>query len=198
MIRLLEQFQRRRSRARLTTGTSNGSSANSSRVPCRNSIGTRRPPDASPGRPTAFRPDAAESRRTPDRGRRAAARWPAPATSCAPPNDLPPANNGSPGLPPRPPHRRAHRGLRERRRDPAACRASHVGKLIAQRRDAAVPTVATAPGMGGSSPRRRHGPGHSIPAPPAGRSSRAETASGAIDLQLQFPRWLMVFIAHDP
>ena len=87
---------------------------------------------------TAFRPDAAGSRGTP--GPRTPGNG---AAACAcdvmrPPNDLPPANSGSPA------QQRAasrdggtHRGMGDARRIGPLAALLHVGKLVAQRRDAA-------------------------------------------------------------
>ena len=139
-------------------GRSSPRSASSSRVPCRNSIGSRPARGAARARRRACRPDAAESRRRPGRGRPAAV----PACACdviRPPNDLPPANSGRPGALGRPGDGGAHRGVRDCRRIGTPRASLHRRELEAQRGDAALGSPsATLPGRNGSCRRRRHAP----------------------------------------
>ena len=141
MVGVVEQRQRRaraeRGHQRLAAASR---SASSSRVPCRNSIGTCTSSRCARALVRRLaRPGAAESRGT--RGRATPGSG---AIACAcevmrPPNDLPPANSGRRGQRPRGlGHGGAHGGMRDRRRVGALRAALHVGELVAQRRDAAL------------------------------------------------------------
>ena len=140
MIGVGEQLERRaRAESRRRRGLQQvESAASSSRVPCRNSIGTctsaRCAARSSDGLPAGCsgKPRNA-SPRTPGNGIAACA-----CDVMRPPNDLPPAMSATPGRRARRfGDRRAHRGVRDGRHVGTSRALLHVRKLIAQRRDAA-------------------------------------------------------------
>ena len=188
MIGLLEQLQRRALAEPFDHRSSSSRSASASRVPCRNSIGMRPRRDARRARPTACRRDAAESRGTRARARPAAARSPAPATSCGRRTICrrrSAAARGSVAPLPRPP-RAPPRGRPPA--DPAACCLSPCRETdsAASRCRARRARSQPSPSTGAPCRRRRHARTRSTRAPAADRSTmprlspQARSRSGAV------------------
>ena len=132
-------MQGRREPRPLTTGSSRLNSASASRVPCRNSIGmlisARCLARSLEGFPAGCRgkPRNASPRTPDERRKRLRLRRHPPAERFSA-RDQRQSAAASPGLR----HRGANRGMRDRRRIRPLAAAFHIGKLVAQRRDAAL------------------------------------------------------------